>query len=60
MITPFSAQELAQAIIYMRDNPAYRDELAENAYELYKDIFTTDKIGDTLLRYIKKLLSKND
>jgi len=48
-----SAKEIAQSILFLKNNPKLRDKISKNGYKLFKNNFTTKKIGHRLNKIIK-------
>ena len=44
LVPPKDTEKLAEAIIYLFQNPAYRKKMAEEGYKLFKERFTLDKM----------------
>ncbi|RLG13200.1 MAG: hypothetical protein DRN71_05325 [Candidatus Nanohalarchaeota archaeon] len=53
-----NAQEIAQSILLLKNNPKLKEKIAKNGYKLFKNNFTTKKIGYTLKKTIVKLDKK--
>ena len=47
-----SSEEIAQSILLLKNNPKLREKISKNGYKLFKNNFTTKKIGKTLKRII--------
>ena len=44
LVPPKNPEKMAEAIIFMFENPDLRKEMAENGYRMFKDKFTIDKM----------------
>ncbi len=51
-----SSKDIADSILVLKNNPKLRDKISKNGYMLFKENFTTKKIGYTL----KKIITRQD
>ncbi len=52
---PDDPEDLAEKIIWLRDHPKEREEIAERGYRLYHERFTPQALAAALLNELKKL-----
>lgn len=50
-----NSKEIAESILLLKNNPKLREKISKNGYELFKNNFTTKKIGYRLKNRIIKL-----
>jgi glycosyltransferase involved in cell wall biosynthesis len=48
-------KSLAEAILLLKKNPNLREKIAENGYLLFKENFTTKKIGKSVLNIVEEI-----
>lgn len=53
---PSDPQDLAKAILHLKNNPEERTYIAENGYKLFKEEFTPKSVGRILIKYIKDII----
>jgi len=51
---------LAEAILRLKDNPNLRREIIDNGYKLFKQKFSIEKIGKSLVQTLNKILIKEN
>lgn len=51
---------LAKAILRLKDNPNLRREVTDNGYKLFKQKFSIEKIGKSLVQTLNKILIKEN
>jgi len=51
---------LANAILRLKDNPNLRREVIDNGYKLFKEKFSIEKIGKSLVQTLNKILIKEN
>lgn len=54
LVEPSNPEQLAEAIIKLKNNPELREKLAKKAFEDVKEKYTWDKRARTILDFIKK------
>jgi len=56
MVKPANARDLADKILYLKNNPEVATRIAQNGYELYKHTATPKVLGQQLLRLCRDSL----
>ena len=54
LVKPANPEELAGAIIKLKDNPGLRDKLAENGHNKFKENASHQILGERLLKIINE------
>lgn len=54
-----SAEAIAESILLLKKNQKLKEKIAKNGYRLFKDNFTTKKIGEELKKIIEKMEKTN-
>lgn len=55
-VKPSNARDIADAIMFLKNNPEKRYQIAQDSYKLYKEKFTSKAVGKALEEYIEKIL----
>ncbi len=58
LIPPKDPKELADAILYLKNNPDKRKEIAMNGRKLYVDFLSLDITSKQLVKYLQELLNQ--
>jgi len=58
LVPPSSPEKLAEAILFLKNNPEKLEQIAVDGYQTYKDHMSMNKVGERLVRMIQDLLSK--
>jgi len=56
LVSNENPRDLAEAIIYLKNNPQLNRQLAINGHELFKEQFSMKKIGQKFLKILKEFL----
>lgn len=59
MVNKADAQDLAEKILQLKNNPALKDRLADNGYKFFQEHLTEKKLGESLKQVIAHYVQKS-